>query len=107
MKKHLLIAVLGFGFIACTAKKAVVKTNTDVLPELIVAKEEAFIEELTPELVQGKSIYEAKCNKCHDLPSPNSYSKQRWVPIMKSMQNAAKISDEEREMVYNYVTMNL
>ena len=94
MKKYILIGALALGFVACTAKKAV------------VVEEVIDMSNFTPELVQGKTIYEAKCGKCHDLPKPLSYSKEKWQPIMTSMAEKAKISDEDKELVYNYVTMN-
>lgn len=95
MKKYILIGVLSLGLVACTAKKAV------------VVEEVIDMSNFTPELVQGKTIYDAKCGKCHDLPKPSDYSKEKWVPIMNHMAKKAKISDEDRELVYNYVTMNL
>lgn len=95
MKKYILIGILGLFFVACTAKKAV------------VVEEVVDMTNFTPELVQGKTIYEAKCGKCHDLPRPAAYTKDKWTPIMNSMAKKAKISDEDRELVYNYVTMNL
>ena len=94
---------MAIGFISCNAKKAVVENVKDVQTSEVSAPTIP----LTAELAAGKSVFEAKCNKCHDLPVPSHYTKERWVPIMKGMQKAAKISDEERELVYNYVTMNL
>lgn len=104
MKKYILVSILGISLVACTAKKAVAEStnNKNTTVEVL----EAPIVPLTAELAAGKSVFEAKCNKCHDLPVPSHYTKERWVPIMKGMQKAAKISDEERELVYNYVTMN-
>ena len=105
MKKYLFITILGASFVACTAKKTVAdslqvkNTTTELL--------EAPVIPLTAELAHGKTIFETKCGKCHDLVKPESYSKEKWAPIMLSMQPKAKITDEEREMVYNYVTMNL
>jgi cytochrome c5 len=58
---------------------------------------------LSPELVQGKVLYENNCAKCHDLFNPKSFSAEQWIPIMLNMQKKAKISDEEREMIYAYL----
>lgn len=97
MKKYLVLSILVFGFVACSAKKNVVENTKDEITE---------IENLSPELAQGKLLYDSKCAKCHDLPNPSKYSKEKWQPIMLRMQKAAKISDAERDLVYNYVTRN-
>jgi cytochrome c5 len=102
MKKYIVLGLLAVGIVSCTAKKAVVAPVATT-----VAENTLPTIPLTAELAAGKTIYEAKCGKCHDLPNNNNYSKERWKPIMVSMQKKAKISDDERELVYSYVTMNL
>lgn len=103
MKKIIVLSLLAIGFISCNAKKAVVENvKNESTSEL-----SAPIIPLTAELAAGKSIFEAKCGKCHDMPVPNHYTKEKWTPIMNSMAKKAKISDEEKALVYNYVTMNL
>jgi hypothetical protein len=37
------------------------------------------------------------------LFNPKSFSAEQWIPIMLNMQKKAKISDEEREMIYAYL----
>jgi len=59
---------------------------------------------LTPELAEGKSMYENNCAKCHNLKNPNEYTAEEWQPIMIRMQKKAKITDVEREKIYKYVT---
>jgi len=54
---------------------------------------------------QGKDMYESKCGKCHDLPSASSFSAEEWQSIMLRMQPKAKISDEQREAIYTYLTL--
>lgn len=60
---------------------------------------------LTPELAQGKMLFVNNCAKCHNLKNPNNYTPEEWKPILMRMQKKAKISDAEREKIYNYVTM--
>ncbi len=59
---------------------------------------------LTPELAEGKSLFVNNCAKCHNLKNPNNYTKEEWTPILLRMQKKAKITDAEREAIYNYVT---
>jgi hypothetical protein len=59
---------------------------------------------ISPELAEGRMLYENNCAKCHSLYNPNDFSAEKWTPIMLSMQKKAKISDEERDKIYAYLT---
>jgi mono/diheme cytochrome c family protein len=59
---------------------------------------------MSPELVEGKTLFLSNCSKCHDLYSPKDFNAEQWKPIMLSMQKKAEISDEEREKIYAYLT---
>jgi hypothetical protein len=59
--------------------------------------------ELTSDLAEGKSLYENNCAKCHSLYKTNDFNAEQWKPILLDMQKKAKISDEQREKIYNYV----
>ncbi|BCY28764.1 cytochrome c [Flavobacterium okayamense] len=61
---------------------------------------------LTPELAEGKTLFENNCGKCHKLFSPDDFTKEEWEPIVSRMQKKAKITDEQRDLVYNYLVMN-
>ena len=82
-------AIIAFGFLAsCTPKPSVVegtKTNT------------------AENLALGKTVFENSCGRCHDLPDPTSHSAQDWVGIMNSMAPKAKLTDEQHQLVYNYI----
>lgn len=54
-------------------------------------------------LVQGKTIYENSCGKCHELPNPTDHTSVQWVGIMNSMAPKAKLNDEQHQLVYDYV----
>lgn len=54
-------------------------------------------------LVQGKTIFENSCNRCHELPTPTDFSSVEWVGIMNAMAPKAKLSEEQHQWVYNYV----
>lgn len=89
MKNLAIAAVLGIVFIiSCTPKTvpaASVKTHTA----------EYF--------AQGKTIYDNACQKCHDLPDPKDHSAQDWVGIMNSMAPKSHLTDEQHQMVYDYI----
>lgn len=59
---------------------------------------------LTPELAEGKSLFENNCGKCHGLYNPKDFNAEQWTPIMSRMQKKARISDEDREKIYAYLS---
>lgn len=77
----------------------------------VVAESKAVVEkkadmQLTAEQAEGKLLFESKCGRCHDLPKPNQYSKEKWLPIVNNMAKRAKMSEIDKDLVYNYLTMN-
>lgn len=103
MKKSLLFGLLAITIASCSTKKKVVEnTKNESAIEIIEPKIP-----LTAELAAGKSLFEAECGKCHDMPVPNHYTKEKWMPIMNSMAKKAKMTEEERDLVYNFVTNDL
>ncbi len=100
---------------ACTAKKAIAPkeevTEVKEVREVAEMPLEAAVEPVSKKLTitaatlaEGKSMYEANCAKCHDLYNPKSFSAEEWTPIVMRMQKKAKISDEQREKIYAYLT---
>lgn len=63
--------------------------------------------ELTPELAEGKNLYENNCAKCHKLYDAKDFSKEEWKPIVLRMQKKARLDDAAGEKIYNYLTVNL
>lgn len=58
---------------------------------------------ITDKITQGKIIFENSCGKCHDLPDPQRYSSEKWVEIINWMAPKAKITQEQQQLVYQYV----
>lgn len=55
------------------------------------------------QIVQGKTIFENSCGRCHKLPDPTSHTSVQWVGIMNSMAPKAKLTDEQHQWVYDYI----
>jgi mono/diheme cytochrome c family protein len=90
--KIIAIVLLGTLIYSCSPK--VIQTEAPKVDEV----------PLTPELAEGKVLYENNCANCHKLYDPNKFSAEQWTPIVLRMQKKAKISDEEREKIYAYLT---
>jgi cytochrome c5 len=54
-------------------------------------------------LVQGKTIFENSCAKCHKLPDPAKHDDQGWIKTLSRMAPKAKLSTDQHQMVYDYL----
>ena len=69
-------------------------------------KKAAVATVMTPELAEGKSLFENNCAKCHRLYDGKEFSAEEWKPIVARMQKKAHLDDIAGQKIYNYVTMN-
>jgi len=56
------------------------------------------------ELQQGHTLYVNRCNACHGLYSPDSFSSSSWKGIMLSMAPKAGLSAADAALVSKYVS---
>lgn len=56
------------------------------------------------ELSQGRTLYIANCNSCHNLYSPDSYSPTDWESIIANMGPRTGMTPPEIVLVSKYVT---
>lgn len=56
------------------------------------------------DLKKGREIYVKKCSSCHQLHLPNQYTEKVWKANLNEMQVRAKITDDQKQMIYNYIT---
>lgn len=110
MRTKIIIGVFALAFAyGCTAKKAVAPTQEvkeasafRVISTVEPVKEKIAVTAET--LAEGKSLYGMNCAKCHSLYDAKDFTAQEWMPIVMRMQKKAKISDEQREKIYAYLT---
>ncbi|MEN9335604.1 MAG: hypothetical protein RLZZ500_591 [Bacteroidota bacterium] len=94
MKTKLFAVALVAGLVyACGSSKAAPEAAKPVVKK-----------ELTPELAEGKSLYEGSCARCHQLYKATDYNAEAWKPIVARMQKKARLSDEQGMKIYNYLT---
>jgi cytochrome c5 len=55
------------------------------------------------QLAQGKTIFENSCNRCHKLPDPAKHDDQGWIKTLSRMAPKAKLTDDQHQMVYDYL----
>ncbi|KUJ62049.1 cytochrome C [Flavobacteriaceae bacterium CRH] len=103
MKVKILILTAVVLFVAAcgTQKSASATTSTPAVTETVKASE------LTPELAEGKNLYENSCARCHKLYDPKKFSQEEWKPILTRMQKKAKLDDTQITSISNYITSQL
>lgn len=58
---------------------------------------------LTPELIEGKDLYERRCGTCHELYSPRDYSPAAWPRYVKRYGPRSGLRPSDREKVTAYL----
>lgn len=94
MKKYLYTAVFGLTLVySCTSRNA--------------ANNEGSSYGITKEqMATAKTLYDARCGKCHDLPATTDHTASEWKPIIERMAPKAKLSAEEGTWLLAYVSAN-
>ena len=55
-------------------------------------------------LLQGRKLYVNHCGSCHNLHLPKEYNADQWKKNIDEMQEKSKISDDEKQLIYQYLT---
>ena len=108
--KWTVLAVTGIILYACAPKITAPPASKEVAaaePAKVVVAEEIKEVVLTPELAKGKSLYEDSCANCHKLFPASRHDKEGWVVTMDRMAPKARISEEDKKMIYNYLVAGL
>jgi len=61
---------------------------------------------LSETALQGQTLYENNCKRCHRLHNADEYTAARWPSILNSMQKKAKITDQQKELIFEYLAIN-
>lgn len=51
----------------------------------------------------GVQLWAENCQRCHNTPSPASFSSQQWETIGMHMQSRALITEDEREKIVAFL----
>ena len=57
-------------------------------------------------IAAGKTIYQSKCNRCHNLKTVGAYDMHSWDGILKIMAPRARLTETEILQVTAYITAN-
>ena len=71
-------------------------------PQLYIPAAKDATEQQT--LLAGRNLYVSHCGHCHNLHLPKERDKDGWFKQLNKMQERAKITDSEKDLIYKYLT---
>ena len=101
MKKYiLLLPGLFFLFCSCNHQTIPRISNRSADPPAPVRNKK----QVKADALAGKTIFMNRCGKCHVLPDPGQFTKQRWDGILPVMILKAKLDDAEATALKIYIS---
>src|SRR5579875_1214771 len=107
MKKIIVIAIVSLAALACHRNTA--PSSTVIISNSPMEKKTTSTTDNSNDVAmvaQGKTVYESRCNKCHELKVVENFTQDRWTTILRSMVVKAKLNDDETKEVTAYVMAN-
>ena len=52
----------------------------------------------------GAQLWAENCQRCHNTPSPSTFSHEQWVTVGMHMQTRAQLTDKEREKIVAFLS---
>ena len=107
MKKLLTFCILAAAVCGCHKKMS---PSAPVVTPAVVAVDSIAVNAKNAAdmgmVASGKTVYEAKCSKCHGLKDPAKYTQERWVGLVNWMAPRAKVVDDEKAQILAHVQHN-
>jgi cytochrome c5 len=103
MKPLLALFVTVHMLAACTRKSVPVITTREApsfKPDISIYAEPGTV---TADTLQGKSVFMARCERCHGIPDPLVYTVSQWEDILERMIPRARIGKENAVHVRGYI----
>ena len=55
-------------------------------------------------LLKGRKLYVNHCGSCHNLHLPKEYNADQWKKNVDEMQEKAKITNKEKQLILQFLT---
>ncbi len=90
MKTKILLVILCAGILFSCRPTLYIPSSTDAQKQEV--------------LVTGRKLYVKNCSSCHNLHFPKEYNAERWAIKLDQMQPKAKISNEDKQLILQFLT---
>ncbi len=90
MKNKIIVSILFCGLLYGCSRTLYTPVSADVA--------------LQQQLLTGRKLYVDHCSSCHNLHLPKEYDSAGWKKELNEMQPKAKITDEEKHLIFQYLT---
>lgn len=107
MRKKIILFSVAFVLVYCHTKKKATETTTEKM--VVSAKTPIQIAQkrwpntTSEELVEGKTIFEGKCTKCHNAKRIETRSEKNWLHEIDDMSPKAHLTPEEKDKLTKYI----
>ncbi|AEW01391.1 hypothetical protein Niako_5152 [Niastella koreensis GR20-10] len=51
----------------------------------------------------GAQLWAENCQRCHNTPPSNTFSREQWITIGMHMQTRAQLTDKERDKIISFL----
>ncbi len=104
MKKIITITFLSLVVYACSHKT---KTAVTEVKEVTTTTEKTSSKTVSnARYLEGKTVYETYCGKCHKLFEPQHGNMTQWDKWIDRMAPKAKIDDAQKALIRDYISVN-
>lgn len=55
------------------------------------------------EAKSGAQLWAENCQRCHNTPSPSTFSPEQWETVGMHMQSRALLTDKERDKIVDFL----
>lgn len=80
-----LLVIIAYNLIACSGSNSSNSSGLTKFPE-------------------GRNLYVSKCTACHKAYEPELHTKDEWRKILDEMGSKAKLSNNEKAIILNYLS---
>jgi hypothetical protein len=83
--RYYLLAIVTFSLLACSSSNS---GNSNI----------------TTKFSEGRELYISKCTSCHKSFERELHTTDEWKKILKEMGSKAKLTENEKQIILNYLT---
>lgn len=99
--KWIAIIALSVLIFSCSKKVAAPVASNEVKVTEVIKPE------LPTAIAEGKTLYENSCGRCHKLFPAAKHDKSGWSGTLDRMAPKARITEEQKKLVYDYLTYGM